>query len=312
MRVYKGLADPGLKSGRVRGRAVAIGVFDGVHRAHRRIVLRAVAAARRRGLKAAVVTFDPHPKNVLYPDHRRPILQSLRHRLSQLAALGVAETIVVRFDKRFAAMSADAFLETLDRKLGARVVCVGHDFRYGRQGLGDPDRLKRWGASEGREIHVERVYRVGGTAVSSTRIREMIVSGDLAGAARLLGRRVSIYGDVVRGYGRGRRIGYATANLNPHHETLPPPGVYAAWGLLDRRRLRAVVHIGPRPTFGEQDPSIEAHFLTPPDGPLYGRPIELEFVRKLRDIKRFSSSVELAEAITGDVRRARAALAGQG
>lgn len=294
-----------------RGRSVALGVFDGVHLAHRRIIRRAVAAARRQRLRATVLTFDPHPKNVLFPDKRRPILQSLEHRLRIFAELGVEETVVIRFDRRFAATTAEGFLRLLTRRLDARAVCVGHDFRFGRQGLGDAALLRDWARSTGRRVWIEPPYKMGGEVVSSTLIRGLVLRGQLGRAARLLGRRVSVYGNVVRGHGRGRRIGFATANLDPHHETLPPPGVYAAWGSVRGRRIGAVVHIGQRPTFAEKDPSIEAHFLRRQPR-LYGQSVELEFVRKLRDINKFESIQELTRAIRKDIDRARRLLRARG
>jgi riboflavin kinase/FMN adenylyltransferase len=149
--------------------------------------------------------------------------------------------------------------------------------------------------------------RRDGKIISSTRIRRLIASGRLEEASRMLGRPVSIYGDVVRGRGRGRRLGYPTANLNPHHETLPPPGVYAVKGLLGRRALKGVVHIGQRPTFAEKDASVEAHFIGF-HGDLYGREAELFFVQKLRPIRRFSGPLALKKAIQKDIAAARAVL----
>lgn len=309
MRVLRGL---GAAAGTTpRGRSVALGVFDGVHLAHRRILRKAVATARRLGARATVLTFDPHPKNVLFPDKRRPILQSLEHRLRIFSELGFDEAIVIRFDRRFAATTAEGFLRLLTERLDARAVCVGHDFRFGRHGQGDAALLRSWAAETGRRIWIEPPYKVGGEVVSSTLIRGLVLRGELGRASRLLGRRVSVYGNVVRGHGRGRKIGFATANLNPHHETLPPAGVYAAWGAVRGRRIAAVVHIGPRPTFAEKDPSIEVHFLSPQPR-LYGSSIEVGFVRKLRDINRFNSTAELIQAIRSDVRRARVLLRTRG
>lgn len=310
MRVHRGLREAAADAA-LRGRSVALGVFDGVHLAHRRIIRRAVAAARKLGARATALTFDPHPKNVLFPDKRRPILQSLEHRLRLFSEMGVDEAVVIRFDRRFAATTAEGFLRLLTRRLDARTVCVGHDFRFGRHGRGDTELLRSWAAATGRRVWIEPPYKVGGEVVSSTLIRGLVLKGELGRASRLLGRRFSVYGNVVRGHGRGRQIGFATANLNPHHETLPPAGVYAAWGTVRGRRVAAVVHIGPRPTFAEKDPSIEVHFLTPQPR-LYGSSVEVGFVRKLRDINRFKSTAELKRAIRSDVRKARAFLRSRG
>ena len=307
MRVYHGLSDPRLKK---KKRCVAVGIFDGVHRAHARILAHAMSAAKKTRTVPAVLTFDPHPQKVLSGDHKNPpILTSLAHRLRAMAALGIAEAVVVRFDRRFARTDRADFLERdlLDR-LGVRMLAVGHDFRFGRRALGDTRYLRERSRALGFKLFVCPPVKHGGRLVSSTAIRRLIEKGRLKEAGAMLGRPVSVYGTVIRGRGRGRSLGFATANLDPHHETLPPEGVYAVRGDLGGRPVKGVLHIGKRPTFGETDKSVEVH-LFEWKRELYGREIELFFVRKLRPIRRFRSVGELRKAIAGDARRARGLLA---
>lgn len=304
MKVYKGFGAALPKS----PRSVAIGVFDGVHRGHRKILAAAIADARRNGRKAAVVTFDPHPVKVLSPRHALPVLMSLSHRLRQFGKLGVDESVVVRFNKAFARTPHQDFLEKfLIGRLGMRMLAVGHDFCFGRGGAGDERYLKKESRRRGFRLNVTRALRHGGAVISSTRIRKLIEKGRLEAASRMLGRPVSVYGDVIRGKGRGRSLGFPTANINPHHETLPPSGVYAAKGYLGKKQLKGVIHIGPRPTFAEKERSVEVHFFHF-RGDLYGRELELIFVKRLRPIRRFKGRAELVRAIRSDIAAARRAL----
>lgn len=285
-------------------RCIAVGIFDGLHRGHLRILKKLLADARRRNIRAAVVTFDPHPNKILRPDSPHPILMSLAHRLRFFKRLGIDEVVVIRFNKAFASISREAFLENfLIERLGMRALVVGHDFRFGKMGKGDAGYLRERSHELGYTLAVVPPLKNEGKIVSSTRIRRLIDRGHLREAAAILGRPVSVYGDIVRGRGRGKQLGFPTANLNPHHETMPPSGVYAAWGDLDGKRLKAVLHIGARPTFGEHDRSVEAHFLSF-HGNVYGKELELLFVARLRGIRRFKSQNELIRAINKDIKKA--------
>lgn len=285
-------------------RCVAIGIFDGVHRGHLRILKRLLRHARRHRLRATIVTFDPHPDKILRPGAPHPILMSLAHRLRFFERLGIDDVVVIRFDKRFASIAHEAFLERfLVSRLGMRSLSVGHDFRFGRDGAGDLVYLRARSRELGYMLSVATPLKYGGKIVSSTRIRRLIDRGRLREAAAMLGRPVSVYGDVVRGRGRGKKLGFPTANLNPHHETMPPSGVYAAWGDLGGKKVKAVVHIGARPTFGEHDRSVEAHFLNF-SGNIYGKEIELLFMARLRLINRFKSQSDLIHAIDRDIQKA--------
>lgn len=292
---------------RRRPRAVAIGIFDGVHLGHRKIIAK---ITRRRGEVPAVVTFDPHPGKILHPKEFHPtILMSLDHRLKVLGSLGVREVFVIRFNRRFSKISHGYFLKnTLLDRLGARFFSVGDDFRFGYRGLGDRKYLESKSRKSGFRVSVARPFLFEKEPISSTRIRRMIERGDLVRAKRMLGRTVSVYGTVVRGRGRGKKLGFPTANLNPHHEALPPAGVYAARGFLGTRPLKGVIHIGARPTFKDRLRSMEVHFFDFHKN-IYGRDLELLFIARLRPIERFSHPRYLAEAIRHDTAMAKRILA---
>ncbi len=303
MKTYRGFDDRALAPAE---RAVAIGVFDGVHRGHRRILERMLRDAKRYGISPTVITFDPHPVKILAPKKFHPtILMSLEHRLHFFESIGIHETVVVPFTKKFASIAREEFFESLLlKKIGARSLTVGRDFRFGKKALGDGNFLKTRSALSGVRLYLIPEIKSGGQTVSSTRIRSLIEKGELKTASRLLGRPVSVCGTVVHGRSRGKSLGFPTANLDPHHEALPPPAVYAAYGFLGERKLKGVLHIGDRPTFGDRQKTLEVHFLDFHHN-IYSRDIELIFVKKLRDIRRFKDPDALRKAIQNDVRRAR-------
>ena len=302
MNVYSGFLDPRLKA---HPRAVAIGVFDGIHLGHQKIIRSMLRDAKRLGISSAIVTFHPHPEHVLGrhgPDSS--VLLSLHHRLALLKATGVQECIVVRFNRAFSKVSAENFLNKfLLGRLRMRSLSVGKGFRFGRQARGDEHFLKESANREGFLFHCIQPLRRRGEIVSSTRIRRLILSCRFSEASILLGRPYAIEGTVVAGRGRGRRIGFPTANLDPHHEVLPPSGVYAASGKLKGKSRNAVVHIGSRPTFSDREKTVEIHFLNP-TADIYGQDIELEFKGRLRSVKRFKSVEDLKAAIAQDIHKA--------
>jgi riboflavin kinase/FMN adenylyltransferase len=270
-------------------RGVAIGTFDGVHRGH----LRVIDAARKAGLRTAVVTFDPHPRAVL--GRQVELLATLERRLQLLEAAGVEDVLVLRFDERLAALSADEFAERILRGIGAETVAAGETFRFGRGREGDLALL------EGLGFDVRRVPLVEN--VSSSRIRQLLHAGETRRAAALLGRPPEVEGIVVRGDGRGRELGFPTANLDvPDGLLVPPDGVYAGW-THDRR---AAVSIGTNPHFDGVERRVEAHLLDF-EGDLYGARLVVELWDSLREQRRFASLDELVAAIGDDVERARAA-----
>ena len=292
------------------GSVVSIGVFDGVHLGHRAILSGNVSRARSSGARPTVVTFRDHPKQLLLGRAPRT-LTSLEHRLELFRRAGIEHTLVLAFDERLRAMSAAQFAaEVLVRGLSARTFVLGFDSKFGNSRSGTPEELRRLGYT----VEVVEQVLVRGRAVSSTAIREAVELGDLEAAREMLGRPFSVFGEVVHGDGLGRRLGFPTANVDPHHELLPPRGVYACWA---RRPLReslapqpAVVNIGVRPTLdrgGDAELRIEAHLLEF-EGDLYGETLELEFVRGLRAEQRFGGLDELCAQIARDISAARAIL----
>jgi len=293
-----------------RPRAVTIGVYDGLHQGHRHVIslLRSAAAARG-GLECAVVTFDPHPLTVVAPEHAPRLLTGIEHRLELLAEAGLDLAAVIPFDEAMRRQTSAGFAATvLAGALQARLVVVGEDFRFGHQRTGNVAALSELGDAHG--FAAEVVPLVGGQApVSSTRIRALVAAGDLAGAAAALGRPHEVRGAVVAGEGRGRRLGFPTANVAvPAQLALPPGGVYAVQAGPRGASLRpGVANLGTRPTFGGAGLSLEVHLLEPP-GDLYGATLRVAFVARLRDERRFDGPADLAAQIAADAAATRALL----
>jgi riboflavin kinase/FMN adenylyltransferase len=271
-------------------RGVAIGTFDGVHRGH----LRVIDAARKAGLRTTVVTFDPHPRTVLGGEVE--LLATLERRLELLEAAGVEDVLVLPFDERLAALPADEFAERILRGIGAETVAAGETFRFGHGREGDLELLERLG------FDVRRVPLVDN--VSSSRIRQLVHAGETERATGLLGRPPEVEGIAVRGDGRGRELGFPTANLDvPDRLLVPPDGVYAGWA----RGRRAAVSIGTNPHFDGVERRVEAHLLDFDDD-LYGDRLVVELWAPLREQRRFDSLEDLVAAIGDDVERTRAAV----
>lgn len=296
------------------GAVVSIGVFDGVHLGHQRILSDNVERAREVGARSCVVTFAGHPKELLLGRAPRT-LTTIEHRLELFRRAGVEHALVLSFDEELRSTPAERFIsETLVEGLGAREFVLGFDSKFGLDRAGTPALLRELGHS----VQVSEKVVVSGRAVSSTAIREAVELGDLPGAQAMLGRRVSVLGEVVGGKGLGRELGFPTANLDLRHELSPPTGVYAceakrvSLGDLSQERARyaAVVNIGYRPTVDEEPPErpqVEA-LLLDFDGDLYGEYLELEFVSHLRAERRFDGLDALKAQIARDVDAARSAL----
>jgi riboflavin kinase/FMN adenylyltransferase len=284
--------------------AVAIGNFDGVHRGHQALVARAVARARETGGAAVVLTFDPHPAQVLRPEAAPQPLTTLAQKEELVLALGVERLVALEFDARLAALTPDAFVrEVLASLLGARHVVVGESFRFGHARQGDAHTLEALGGRQGFDVQVVRPVLHAGRPISSSRVREAIAAGEVRDAAELLGRPYALDGVVVRGDGRGRGLGFPTAQL------LPARGVYAGRALVPGGEWRAaVVNVGERPTFGGTGLVVEAHLLDFA-GDLYDARVRLSFQARLRGEQRFASATALVERIHEDVRAARELLA---
>ena len=271
-------------------RAVAVGTFDGVHRGH----LRVIEAAQAAGLRSGVVTFDPHPRAVL--GGRVALLATLERRLELFEAAGVEDVLVLRFDEQLAALSPEEFAERMLRGSGAQTVAAGETFHFGRGREGDLALLERLG------FDVRRVPLLAN--VSSSGIRQLVHAGEMERAAALLGRPPEVEGIVVRGDGRGRELGFPTANLDvPVGLLVPPDGIYAGWA----RDRRAAVSIGTNPHFDGVERRVEAHLLDF-DGDLYGERLVVELWSLNREQRRFDSLEELVAAIDDDVEQTRTAV----
>jgi len=277
--------------------AVTIGVFDGVHKGHHLILKKLIREAGKRRLKSAVITFDPHPVNVLSPGVKIPMLISLEHRIKLIKSLGAGGCIVVKFTKKFARMNAEDFVKNiLVDKFNMKVLVAGGNFLFGFRGKGCVRLLKKLGGIHNFKFYSVAPLKISGNFVSSTRIRRLIEKGDLNLAAEMLGRPVTILGAVVKGKRIGREIGFPTANIDPHHESIPPSGVYSVDVLLDKKLYRGILNISPHNI-------IEAHIFNFSKD-IYGRDIEVIFKRKIRNEKKFKSLEALKRQITLDIKEA--------
>jgi riboflavin kinase / FMN adenylyltransferase len=292
---------------------ITIGVFDGVHRGHQRIVARAREVASELELPVVVVTFDPHPDEVVRPGSHPPFLCTARRQSVLLADLGVDAVCVVEFTLEFSRLGPDEFVRmVLVDRLHAAAVVVGEDFRFGHKAAGDVALLAEMG--EKYEFSVEGVPLLtdDGVRVSSTEIRAKLSAGDVAGAATDLGRPHRVEGVVVRGHRRGRALGFPTANLETApHTAIPADGVYAGWLVAveddgtDGERWPAAISVGSNPTFDGRERTVEAYALDRDDLDLYGAHMGADFSYRLRDTLKFASVDELVEQMHRDVDEAR-------
>jgi riboflavin kinase / FMN adenylyltransferase len=300
-----------LAPGALRDPVVAIGNFDGVHRGHQELLRVAHQRAHARGGEAAVLTFDPHPAKVLAPALAPPLLCTLARRLELFSTCGIDATVVEPFTPELAALAAPDFVSrVLVDGLGAREVVVGYDFTYGRKRQGTVDTLRAAGAAAGFALHVVAPVSVDGIVASSTKIREFLHEGNVAGARLLLGRDFDADGQVVAGAGRGRGLGVPTANVAAVGELLPRPGVYA--GLVSFRDgpgadvpRPAAINLGRSPTFTPEGAlGLEAHILDW-DGDLYGRTVRVAFRAWLRREEKFPGVEALLAQIRKDIDNVR-------
>ena len=291
---------------------VAIGVFDGVHLGHQALIRRAIAEAERMRGSAVVLTFHPHPARVLRPDSAPHLLTSTPHKLRLIETLGCRYLLLATFDLAFAAQAPEVFIEALVRSANPlRMICVGHNWAFGKGRSGNVAMLAGLGERFGFETLEIEPVKVDGALVSSTRIRKAVETGDFETARRLLGRDYTILGTVVSGAGRGSGIGFPTANLAAHNERFPPNGVYAVRALLDSRWYDGVANVGVRPTVGgNADRVLEVHIFDF-SGDCYGHDLEVKFERFLRPEQKFSSIEELRAQIARDAADARRLLSSQ-
>lgn len=288
---------------------ITIGVFDGVHIGHRTVISKVLKRANVKRAKSVVVTFDPHPMKALKSGQEVPSLISLKHRIGLLKKLGVDKVMVLKFDHKMAVMKPERFIkDILIGRADAGEIFVGEDFRFGRNARAGIAGLKHLGEKEGLKVHVVKHIKKNGRIVSSSLIRQAVSLGRTREASMLLGRPYSILGTVVSGSRLGRRLGYPTANVNPHHEAIPPSGVYAVKIRYAGRLYGGVLNIGVRPTFynygKDREPSIEVHIFGFRKR-IYGRDLEIIFIKRLRGEKRFKRVDSLVKQIKSDTNRAR-------
>jgi riboflavin kinase / FMN adenylyltransferase len=286
---------------------LAIGVFDGVHRGHQAVISTSADHARTAHGTPVVVTFDPHPEKVLRPERAPHLLTATQHKIGLTRALGVGHLLIINFDERFAATAPEDFVHQLVvHSKPLREICVGHQWAFGKNRRGNLELLKKLGAQFRFEVIGVPPVKANDEVVSSTAIRQAIENGDFAKAAAMLGREYTILGTVVRGDNLGKKIGFPTANLSAHSEQFPPNGVYAAEARVDGELHRGVVNLGVRPTItsGKPERVLEIH-LFDFNRDIYGKDVEVRFVKYLRAEQKFDGVEALVAHIRRDVEQAR-------
>lgn len=294
------------KINKVRNAVVALGIFDGMHLAHRYILNEAVKKAQAISGKSVVVTFYPHPQN-------QKSLYSLEHRLRLMAELGIDICVVIKFTRAFSRITTIKFVEDiLAEKIGAKFIFVGKNFRFGKDASGDCRLLKELSGVYDYSLRVFNIINTKSGRVSSTYVRKLITAGKIQVAQGLLSRPVSVFGTVIKGISLARKLGFPTANIDPHHEILPPSGVYIVKVLFRDKVFDGVCNIGRKPTVLRnkknaevvRDKHVEVYIFDF-DKNIYGKDLEIQFIRKLRQEKKFSSINLLAEQIRRDITLAK-------
>jgi riboflavin kinase/FMN adenylyltransferase len=290
---------------------VTIGSYDGVHRGHQLIMGRAVQRARELGLPSVVVTFDPHPSEVVKPGSHPPLLSAHHHRAELVAALGVDALLIIPFTSEFSQLSPGDFVRAvLVDGLHARHVVEGPNFRFGHRAAGDVEYLSALGLKYDYEVEVVDLFMRGeaggGEPFSSSLTRRLISVGDVQGAAEVLGRPHRVEGVVVRGAQRGRDLGYPTANVETlPHTAIPADGVYAGWLHVGDEAMPAAISVGTNPTFDGTARTVEAYAIDRVDLDLYGLHVAVDFLAYLRGMEKFDTVDALLERMADDVKRAR-------
>jgi riboflavin kinase / FMN adenylyltransferase len=302
MRLFHGTDNAGIQ----RPTVLTLGVFDGLHLGHQLIMRTVVERAQALVAVPTVITFDPHPRAVLHPESAPPLLQTLDQKVEGFGVLGIKQTIVIPFTKEFSLLAAEEFLaDVVKDRLHAKEVYLGRGFAFGHNRGGNIELLRRVSAELGFFADEVAEVRLRGQRVSSSKIRELLVTGRVNLARRMLGRPYGVEGRVIHGQERGHVLGFPTANLHPQNRVIPRNGVYVTGTLIGGAWRRSITNIGVRPTFGgDTEPSVES-FVLNWTGDLYGDVIRVRFLHRLRDERKFASGEELIAQIERDVERAQ-------
>ncbi len=302
------LRHPGPGDSRLARAVLTLGNFDGVHRGHQAILDRTVALARSVGARAGLLTFHPHPAAILAPDRAPPLIMPLRGKLEILGRTQADFVWIATFSRTFAEFSPEAFVhDYLMPRVGLVAMVVGYNVSFGKNRTGNADLLVRLGARDGFDVEVVGPVTCDDVRVSSTAIRQVLQAGEVVRAARLLGRPHALWGRVGRGAGRGRTLGFPTANVDLRGGLVPSDGVYAVRAITLGRRYAGVANLGRRPTFGGSEKTVEVHLFNF-QGDLYGQRLRVDFIERLRGEQQFASPEDLMRQIGRDADRARAIL----
>ena len=302
MKIFHGTENANI----LRPTVLTLGVFDGLHLGHQRIMQTVVERAKAAQAVATAITFDPHPRELLHPETAPPLLQTLDQRLANLSVLGIEQTIVIPFTREFASQPAEDFMsDIIHDRLHAKEVYLGKGFAFGKDRGGNIELLRAMSEKLGFTADEIDEVRLRGLRISSSKIRKLLDDGKVNLARRMLGRPYGVEGVIIRGLRRGHTIGFPTANLKPHNRVIPRYGVYATATLINGTWRKSITNIGVRPTFETQtDPSIETYIFDF-DGDLYGDVLRVSFLHRIRDERKFNGIDELKAQIEKDSDRAR-------
>ena len=291
-----------------RDMAITVGIFDGVHLGHRRLLKRLISLARKEKLIAGVITFRDHPDVLFHPGSVPPYLASLEERVNLLKKEGARKVIVLPFDKELARTDARSFVGLLLKHLRMKALVVGTDFAMGKDRKGNAGTLKSLGKELGFKVTIVPPLVIGGEIVSSTRVKEALGRGDMPKVAELLGRPFSLKRRVIPGVGRGAKLGFPTANLDVEPEqALPEDGVYASFAEFRKKKLPSITYIGKAPTFGNPKRSVEVYIFDF-SGTLYGKMLKIDIITKIRPDRKFEKPEVLKNQIREDIRQAKTVL----
>ena len=290
------------------GTVATVGTFDGIHAGHREVLEEIARRGRSRGLRSLLITFDRHPLEVVRPDDAPPLLTTPAEKKEMLALTGLQYVAFLPFTRSLSLYQPEEFVrEVLVRRFRVRELVIGYDHGFGRGRSGDTETLRELGRELGFDVDVVEEVDVGRDPVSSTRIRRLLAEGRVERAAECLGRPYSLQGPVVHGMGRGRDLGFPTANIDPPggRKLIPAAGIYAVRARVRDELRDGILHAGPRPTFGGASATLELYLLDF-DRDIYGEPVRVDFLKRLREVRSFSSTDELVAEMRRDRERARA------